>query len=1047
MSQVERATDKVAAALGRVNVEQAKYDQLVRAGSANRAQLVAQYEKLADAQRRHRSTVRDAVRAHHDLSAAASAAVAPVGGLLGTIGNLGGSAATGAASLGRLGGAIGGVAAAAATAVAVAGVADMLVDVGRAAVTASQSLWLLPSALAAAGTGFAALKIGFLGFADAIKEVRDPEKFAEALQSLSPNAQQAALSIRELLPAFDGLKNSVQDSLFAGVAPQIEALTQQYLPTLETMLSSVAGAFNTMFSDAVGVLQANPDLVENISNNIQASFRNLAQAAGPLTEALTRLVSVGSDFLPGIADAAANAATEFANFIAQAAATGDLQRWIQDGITAAQDLGSAIWDIGKIIYDTFGSAKPEEFRDSLNSIVATINFVGDSITTLQSIWNGFATAAEWAINRVIDAVNGLLTPLRAAAGIISMLPGVDIPTAIPHVDAPIAGTPVPVAGAPATGLGGSAGVGGLTAGAGAGAAAGGVAGLAGPTGWSPRPVPAAPSSGSGGGPRLPDAPVVPYDSTLPPGFEGMAQDASTFTTLSSYLDARHDLAEKQARLEQLEKDNNATADDVQKARNDVIEAEQDLHAAELRLYEARDNTYQQMVKSGNSYASQLGDIGAQLDQDFGISRGLAGIAENVTKFVANLAAAPLLGKLSAISQASPSQGGHGLMGVLAAQGAFGPQFTGLAQQQQSYSYAASALGPAALRPGTGYLGDAALLANVPPGTYSQTGIADLTRGIGDCSSAVEDLVNLLDGRPTGGRSLSTGNADSWLPQHGFLPGTGGPGDFRVAFNSGHMQATLPGGTPFNWGSPGAAARRGIGGTGADDPALTQHYYRPVAAPGVSAAPGVGVTPDSVLYSPANTNPALTNPTAPLPPVTGASAPFTPGQYGGVAPAATPGGGGFGLTGGGALGAAMQAGGAALDAMAPGAGQAAQTGIKLINRGIEFGAQAVGIGVDGLIETLVPFGGSDMAANNWVTRLAGAFASAAPALPNLAGDQAGPTAEQVAGADPNATQHGQAAGQPAGPVSITVNNQRATEDGTGRDIAYHWQQAHTTPGRG
>ncbi|QBI97260.1 tail length tape measure protein [Mycobacterium phage Kevin1] len=1029
MSQVERATDKVAAALGRVNVEQAKYDDLVRSGSASRARLVAQYERLETAQRRHRSTIRDAIRAHRDLSTATSAAVAPVGGLLGTIGRLGGSATGSAASVSRLGGAIGGLATAASATVVVAAAAEMLFDVGRAAVTATQSLWLLPSALAAAGTGFAALKIGFLGFADAIKEVRDPEKFAEALQSLSPNAQQAALSIRELMPAFDGLKNSVQDSLFAGVAPQIEALTQQYLPTLESMLSSVAGSFNTMFSDAVGVLQANPDLIENISTNVQTAFRNLAQAAGPLTEALTRLMSVGSDFLPGLADAAANAATEFANFVAQAAATGDLQRWIQDGITAAKELGDAIWNIGKIIYDTFGSAKPEEFRQSLDSIVNTINFVGNAITGLQTVWNGFATAAEWAINRVIDAANTLLAPLRAAAGILSMLPGVEMPTAIPYVNAPVAGTPVPAAGA-AGGIGGAAALGGR-------AGAGGLAGLAGPTGWSPRPVPAPPpDSGRGSGPRLPDAPVVPYDSTLPPGFDGIAQTAGGFSALSSYLDARHDLAEKQARLEQLERDNNATADDRLKARNDVIEAEQDLQAAELRLYEARDNAYGQMVKSGNRYATQLGEIGAQLDQDFGISRGLAGIAENITKFVANLAAAPLLGQLSAISQASPSQGGHGLMGILGAQGVFGPRFTGLAQQQ--YGYAASALGPAALRPGYGgYLGDAALLANVPAGTYSQTGIADLTRGIGDCSSAVEDLVNLLDGRPTGGRSMSTGNAAEWLTSRGFLPGRGGPGDFRVAFNSGHMQATLPGGTPFNWGSQAAAARRGIGGTGADDPALTQHYYRPVDSS--------GVTPGSELYSPANTHPALTNPAAPA---AGVSAPFTPGQYGGVAPASGPGGGGgIGLTGGGALGLAMEAGGAALNGLAPGAGQAAQTGIKLLNRGIEFGGQAVGIGVNGLIETLVPFGGSEMAANNWVTRIAGAFASAAPALPNLAGDQAGPSAEQVAGVDPNTTQHGQAAAQPPGPVSITVNNQRATEDGTGRDIAYHWQQAHAAPGRG
>lgn len=120
--------------------------------------------------------------------------------------------------------------------------------------------------------------------------------------------------------------------------------------------------------------------------------------------------------------------------------------------------------------------------------------------------------------------------------------------------------------------------------------------------------------------------------------------------------------------------------------------------------------------------------------------------------------------------------------------------------------------------------DSFLLSNVPSGQYAQIQAADLTQGLADCSSAVEDLVNLMDGMPTAGRSMSTANAAEWLTSRGFRPGTA-PGAFNVGFNSSHMQATLPGGTNFNWGSAAAAANRGIGGTGAFDPALTQRFYR------------------------------------------------------------------------------------------------------------------------------------------------------------------------------------------------------------------------------
>ncbi len=145
--------------------------------------------------------------------------------------------------------------------------------------------------------------------------------------------------------------------------------------------------------------------------------------------------------------------------------------------------------------------------------------------------------------------------------------------------------------------------------------------------------------------------------------------------------------------------------------------------------------------------------------------------------------------------------------------------------------------------------DAALLSQVPSGQYSQTSAADLTKGLADCSSSVEDLVNLMDGMPTGGREMSTGNAAQWLTSRGFVPAPGVvPGAMNVAFNSGHMQATLPDGTPFNWGSDAAAARGGIGGTGAADPALNQHYYRPVTGMPLGAGLGMGLGASPLGYS-------------------------------------------------------------------------------------------------------------------------------------------------------------------------------------------------------
>lgn len=528
------------------------------------------------------------------------------------------------------------------------------------------------------------------------------------------------------------------------------------------------------------------------------------------------------------------------------------------------------------------------------------------------------------------------------------------------------------------------------------------------------------------------------------GTAGPVDAQQVFDAESSLLRAKNNLEQDRLKVIQLEQKGNADQLELMRAKNQVQEDERAYTAAQMKLAEAQRGT----VKKMRGFTDEMGEIGAKLDADFGASKGLGGLAENLVKFVANLAFAPMMGQLSAIAAANPSKGGYGMMGILGAQGAFGPQFTGVSP---SSSYGPQGIGPAALGGGMGqYPGDAALLSSFPAGKYQQTQAADLTKGIGDCSSAIEDLVNILDGRPTGGRSMATGNAAEWLTQHGFMPGMGAQGDFRVGFNPSHMQATLPGGTNFNWGSDAAAAQRGMdGGKGAYDPAFTSHYYRPTGGgagmtmPSPVAAPSYAPLSQSALE-----NPALTYPMPganPFMGMGGTGGPTGPAQgmspsgqqYGGVTPASGSGKGGVGMTEGGTLDTAMSMAASGLDLLAPGAGQAAQTGMKLANRAIQYGGQVAGIGVQGLMDTFLPTGGSELANKSWITKIVGGIAGAAPALPNMAGKS---TAPQNQNQDPNAPSQ-----QGGNTTNITVNNQRANEDGTGRDIAYHQMAQNQAPG--
>lgn len=270
----------------------------------------------------------------------------------------------------------------------------------------------------------------------------------------------------------------------------------------------------------------------------------------------------------------------------------------------------------------------------------------------------------------------------------------------------------------------------------------------------------------------------------------------------------------------------------------------------------------------------------------------------------------------------------------------------------------------------------------------------------------------------------TGNAAEWLQSRGFLPGMGGPGDFRVGFNEGHMQATLPGGTNFNWGSQAAASRGGVGGSGAYDPSFTSHYYRPPGGAPMYGTPG--------LNSPANTSPGLTTPLPLLP----------PGIGGGGGPRGLPGvgmpqafigptdqpypagpqGGGLGV--GGMAMDGLMAATSGLDMLAPGAGAAAKIGIQLINRGIKYGGEVAGILTGGFLDTITPAGSNPKASigNSWLGKAMGGLASAAPAVPNAAGGK-------PKGQDAQGKQQG------GNTISITNNltNNRATEDMVGNQI--------------
>jgi len=536
--------------------------------------------------------------------------------------------------------------------------------------------------------------------------------------------------------------------------------------------------------------------------------------------------------------------------------------------------------------------------------------------------------------------------------------------------------------------------------------------------------------------------AIPYA----PDFGNGPQPGETsqqFAARTALLEAQHRSAEEIAKLRQMEQSGVATQNDIINQKNKVLEAQRAQQAAEMRLNDAYSKQVEDATKGMNT-------LSAGLDKDLGLSKGLAGLADNLVRFLGNLAAAPLMGQLNAISaaQGGPGATGSGFVGMLGAMGAFGPdyQVAGYDKSGKPYSMTAAMSG------GT----QQQAMAAVPSGYEKAVQIAEESSGkpyryggagdalhqfLYDCSGFMSDIYSSLTGQQTGVRRFSTTSNFAAL---GFMPGYDKNSLFNIGVNpqpgmSGHMAGTLGG---VNVESGGAANMTQYGGTaaGALSPQFSQQWHLPNGMvvnqpmtydeggpllPGITIAqnntgqPEHVVTPEQVTAIGDFGKSQAPNPMSGTPAEkvgTGAT------QIGGAEPKAQSGASVGG--GGGLFGAAVGAGAMAADAFAPGSGAAVQIAGQEIQRAIKAGGQAAGIGVEALMETFLPTGASEIANDNWVTRIAGAFAGMGPQLPNLAGKPPSPIPQQQAPAPPPllpATPAADGGGRPgAAPNNVTLN---------------------------
>ncbi len=300
-----------------------------------------------------------------------------------------------------------------------------VLNVVSASITATTAaVALMPGALTAAGAAFGVAAIGVAYFGQALKDVRDPKKFAEDLKGLAPAAQDTATAIRQLLPVIDNLRLNIQEQLFSGAAKAIQDLSEKYLPTLRSRLTSIAAAMNGGGAGLARFLGKPQQikLVDQILASTASTVDILGRALQPVAGSFLQLAAIGSQFLPSLATLIGQAADRFADFVAQGAETGQLTEFLQTGITLMGVFGSAIGSVSKVLKGVLSAAA--QSPQGLESLAAALGSIADQVNSpafqagLGQVFVGLGIGAS-AVAAVMPQVSAALVSVAPAIASIA----------------------------------------------------------------------------------------------------------------------------------------------------------------------------------------------------------------------------------------------------------------------------------------------------------------------------------------------------------------------------------------------------------------------------------------------------------------------------------------------------------------------------------------------------------------------------------------------------------------------------------------------------
>jgi phage-related protein len=298
---------------------------------------------------------------------------------------------------------------------------------------ASGAALSLGGVLGSLGLAAIALKVGFSGVGDAVKaqaaaqaelvktgtiSAATQKKLDESLKGLAPSARSVVVELGKMTPAWNAVKRSVQQNLFAGVSTELANLGQRFLPILRQQLGTTATTLNQAFVGLSKFLTtgARSNQISVIFTGLNGILKTLLSPLKTLAGGFLDIFTASLPFAQQLATVLANVGTQFGTWLGKVADGDGFQKFMQTAMQTAGNLFQLLGNIGSIIGSVFaaGSATGGNLLQLLRDITGQFALFLKSSEGKAALASFFGLVAQ--AGGVLVGVFKTLSPLLSGIG-------------------------------------------------------------------------------------------------------------------------------------------------------------------------------------------------------------------------------------------------------------------------------------------------------------------------------------------------------------------------------------------------------------------------------------------------------------------------------------------------------------------------------------------------------------------------------------------------------------------------------------------------------